>query len=149
MRRYPMLFEPVLKDYIWGGRTLETLGRELPPEGFGPAAAPYVLTVARVDARKNHLRMLRAFERLVDAVQGHARTLALLAPCTGHARGDVVPGEFLVQWNSADGRIPLEQIAAAKATRSEEIDKLMLIEKEIKEKTAQKKEILIFRGGNL
>jgi mannose-6-phosphate isomerase len=28
-----MLFEPVLKDYIWGGRTLETLGRTLPPEG--------------------------------------------------------------------------------------------------------------------
>jgi glycosyltransferase involved in cell wall biosynthesis len=26
---------------------------------------PFVLTVARVDARKNHLRMLRAFERLV------------------------------------------------------------------------------------
>jgi mannose-6-phosphate isomerase len=28
---YPLLFEPVLKDYIWGGRNLETiLGRELP-----------------------------------------------------------------------------------------------------------------------
>jgi mannose-6-phosphate isomerase len=30
---YPLLFEPVLKDYIWGGRTLEKLGRVLPPEG--------------------------------------------------------------------------------------------------------------------
>ena len=30
---YPLLFEPVLKDYIWGGRALETLGRRLPPEG--------------------------------------------------------------------------------------------------------------------
>jgi len=30
---YPLLFEPVLKDYIWGGRTLEKLGRTLPPEG--------------------------------------------------------------------------------------------------------------------
>jgi len=30
---YPLLFEPVLKDYIWGGRNLEKLGRELPPEG--------------------------------------------------------------------------------------------------------------------
>jgi mannose-6-phosphate isomerase len=30
---YPLLFEPVLKDYIWGGRTLEKLGRALPPEG--------------------------------------------------------------------------------------------------------------------
>lgn len=28
---YPLLFEPVLKDYIWGGRNLETrLGRQLP-----------------------------------------------------------------------------------------------------------------------
>jgi mannose-6-phosphate isomerase len=30
---YPLLFEPVLKDYLWGGRTLEKLGRTLPPEG--------------------------------------------------------------------------------------------------------------------
>lgn len=30
---YPLLFEPVLKDYIWGGRNLEKLGRVLPPEG--------------------------------------------------------------------------------------------------------------------
>lgn len=29
---YPLLFEPVLKDYIWGGRNLaERLGRSLPP----------------------------------------------------------------------------------------------------------------------
>jgi mannose-6-phosphate isomerase len=29
---YPLAFEPVLKDYLWGGRNLETLyGRELPP----------------------------------------------------------------------------------------------------------------------
>ncbi len=27
---YPMLFEPVLKDYIWGGRNLIQLGRQLP-----------------------------------------------------------------------------------------------------------------------
>lgn len=30
---YPLLFEPVLKDYIWGGRTFEQLGRALPDEG--------------------------------------------------------------------------------------------------------------------
>lgn len=30
---YPLLFEPVLKNYIWGGRNLEKLGRQLPPEG--------------------------------------------------------------------------------------------------------------------
>ncbi len=28
---YPMTFTPVLKNYIWGGRHLEALGRELPP----------------------------------------------------------------------------------------------------------------------
>ena len=39
--------------------------RHLPPEGFPPAREPFVLTVSRVDARKNHLRMLEAFERLV------------------------------------------------------------------------------------
>ena len=27
---YPLTFTPVLKDYIWGGRNLEKLGRELP-----------------------------------------------------------------------------------------------------------------------
>ncbi|HFC11999.1 MAG TPA: mannose-6-phosphate isomerase, partial [Anaerolineae bacterium] len=30
---YPLTFSPVLKDYIWGGRNLETLfGRSLPPD---------------------------------------------------------------------------------------------------------------------
>ena len=39
--------------------------RGLPPGGFGKAEVPYVLTVSRVDARKNHVRMLAAFEMLV------------------------------------------------------------------------------------
>ncbi len=30
---YPMLFEPVLKEYLWGGRNLARLGRKLPAEG--------------------------------------------------------------------------------------------------------------------
>lgn len=37
----------------------------LPPGGYGPPPKPYILTVARVDTRKNHLRILRAFENLV------------------------------------------------------------------------------------
>ncbi|MEE8468207.1 MAG: glycosyltransferase family 1 protein [Planctomycetota bacterium] len=37
----------------------------LPPGGFPRATRPYVLTVSRVDRRKNHVRMLQAFERLV------------------------------------------------------------------------------------
>lgn len=33
MAFYPLLFEPILKDYIWGGRNLETrLGRTLPAD---------------------------------------------------------------------------------------------------------------------
>ncbi|MDP6539142.1 MAG: glycosyltransferase family 1 protein [Planctomycetota bacterium] len=39
--------------------------RTLPPEGFEEPAEPYVLTVSRVDPRKNHARTLEAFERLV------------------------------------------------------------------------------------
>jgi len=30
---YPLTFKPVLKDYLWGGRNLEKLGRTLPPAG--------------------------------------------------------------------------------------------------------------------
>jgi glycosyltransferase involved in cell wall biosynthesis len=41
------------------------IARHLPPEGFPRASEPFVLTASRVDARKNHLRMLEAFERLV------------------------------------------------------------------------------------
>jgi glycosyltransferase involved in cell wall biosynthesis len=41
------------------------LARALPPGGFPPVREPYLLTVARVDNRKNHVRMLAAFERLV------------------------------------------------------------------------------------
>lgn len=32
-RLYPLLFEPVLKDYLWGGRNLAALGRNLPQAG--------------------------------------------------------------------------------------------------------------------
>ena len=31
---YPLTFAPVLKKYIWGGRNLEKLGRELPADGI-------------------------------------------------------------------------------------------------------------------
>lgn len=39
--------------------------RHLPAGELPRPREPYILTVSRVDARKNHLRMLRAFERLV------------------------------------------------------------------------------------
>jgi alpha-1,3-rhamnosyl/mannosyltransferase len=50
--------------------------RGLPPEGFGPASEPYVLSVSRVDPRKNHIRMLEAFEMLVREGFPHRWILA-------------------------------------------------------------------------
>lgn len=52
------------------------VARDLPPEGFGKASEPYVLTVSRVDARKNHLRMLEAFEGLVKEGFPHRWVIA-------------------------------------------------------------------------
>ncbi|MEI6131429.1 MAG: type I phosphomannose isomerase catalytic subunit [Bacillota bacterium] len=31
---YPMIFRPVFKDYIWGGRELARFGKKLPPDGI-------------------------------------------------------------------------------------------------------------------
>ena len=50
-RSYPLLFEPQLRDYIWGGRNLEAvLGRELPPgdtaESWEISGHPTAPTVA-------------------------------------------------------------------------------------------------------
>ncbi len=62
--------EVVMSFGAWPSRVSVTqlgcdhLARALPPAGFPPAHAPYVLTVSRVDNRKNHVRMLAAFERL-------------------------------------------------------------------------------------
>lgn len=52
------------------------IARELPPAGFGKAKEPYILTVARVDPRKNHLRMLEAFELLVREGLPHRWVIA-------------------------------------------------------------------------
>jgi glycosyltransferase involved in cell wall biosynthesis len=63
--------EVVLHFGVWPSQvTVTPLGcdhvaRQLPPEGFTRPREPYVLSVARVDNRKNHVRMLAAFERLV------------------------------------------------------------------------------------
>lgn len=50
--------------------------RHLPPEGFPPAKEPYLLTVSRVDPRKNHLRILQAFELLVKEGLPHRWIIA-------------------------------------------------------------------------
>lgn len=49
------------------GLGCDHVARALPPPSEIPRAKePYLLTVTRVDPRKNHLRMLRAFERIVQ-----------------------------------------------------------------------------------
>ncbi|MFT4540512.1 MAG: glycosyltransferase involved in cell wall biosynthesis [Planctomycetota bacterium] len=50
--------------------------RHLPPEGFGAADSPYIFTASRIDARKNHLRMLKAFELLVKEGLPHHWVIA-------------------------------------------------------------------------
>jgi glycosyltransferase involved in cell wall biosynthesis len=52
------------------------VARDLPPEGYARPAEPYLLTVSRVDARKNHLRMLEAFERIVKEGFPHRWVIA-------------------------------------------------------------------------
>jgi glycosyltransferase involved in cell wall biosynthesis len=47
------------------GLGCDHVARHLPAQPVPRAREPYVLTVTRVDARKNHLRMLSAFELLV------------------------------------------------------------------------------------
>jgi len=63
--------EVVLHFGVWPTKVTVThlgcdhMARQIPPEGFPKAKSPYLLTVSRVDNRKNHLRMLQAFEGLV------------------------------------------------------------------------------------
>ncbi len=47
------------------GLGCDHIALRMPATGFPPADEPYILTVSRVDNRKNHLRMLAAFELLV------------------------------------------------------------------------------------
>jgi glycosyltransferase involved in cell wall biosynthesis len=81
--------EVVLRFGAWPGQvTVTPLGcdhvaRALPPEGFPPAREPYVLTVARVDNRKNHVRTLAAFEGLVREGLPH-RWIVAGPPGHGH-----------------------------------------------------------------
>ncbi len=52
------------------------VARNLPPQGFPRPSEPFVLTAGRVDARKNHLRMLEAFELLVKEGLPHRWVVA-------------------------------------------------------------------------
>ena len=83
--------EAVLHFGVWPSQVSVTplgcdhVARALPPEGFPPAREPYVLTVSRVDNRKNHVRMLAAFERLVKEGLPH-RWIVAGPPGFGHER---------------------------------------------------------------
>lgn len=63
--------EVVMHFGVWPNKVTVThlgcdhIAREIPPDGFGKPKEPYILTVSRVDNRKNHLRMLQAFELLM------------------------------------------------------------------------------------
>lgn len=75
--------------------------RHLPPGGFDPPPAPFLLTVSRVDARKNHVRILSAFERLVR--EGHPHRWIIAGP-KGHGCEDferaleISPARHRVTW---------------------------------------------------
>lgn len=60
-----MNFGVLPRKVVVTGLGCDHIARDLPPGGYPAATEPYLLTVSRVDARKNHLRTLRAFELLV------------------------------------------------------------------------------------
>lgn len=81
--------EVVMHLGVWPNKVSVTglgcdhMARALPARGFPPATEPYVLTVSRVDNRKNHVRMLRAFELLVKEGLPH-RWIVVGPPGHGH-----------------------------------------------------------------
>ena len=75
--------------------------RHMPEDGFPPAKDPYLLTVSRVDPRKNHPRILAAFERLVQ--DGFPHRWIIAGPrgwnCEGFERLlDASPVRERVEW---------------------------------------------------
>ncbi len=74
--------EVVMKLGVFPNRvTVTGLGcdhfvRALPPEALPKAKDPYIVTVSRVDNRKNHVRMLAAFELLVKEGLPHRWVIA-------------------------------------------------------------------------
>jgi glycosyltransferase involved in cell wall biosynthesis len=85
--------------------------RDLPPGGFPRPSQRYLLTVSRVDARKNHLRMLEAFEMLVK--EGFPHRWIVAGP-PGHGAEvferalERSPARDRVEWRRfvADGELP-------------------------------------------
>jgi glycosyltransferase involved in cell wall biosynthesis len=89
--------------------------RLLPPRGFPKARDPFLLTVSRVDARKNHLRMLQAFELLVK--EGFPHRWIIAGPrgygCEDFERGlERSPARDRVQWIGAASEEDLVRLYA-------------------------------------
>jgi len=89
------------------------VARDLPPEGFPRPKDPYVLTVSRVDARKNHLRMLEAFEQIVK--EGFPHKWIIAGP-PGHGAEvferalAASPARARVEWRRFVGDAELPQL---------------------------------------
>lgn len=87
--------------------------RHLPPGGFPKAKEPFLLTVSRVDARKNHLRMLEAFERIVK--EGFPHRWVIAGP-RGHgsetfeAQLERSPARDRVEWLGAASEAELARL---------------------------------------
>ena len=87
------------------------VARDLPPGGFPRSSEPYLLTVTRVDARKNHLRMLAAFEGIVR--EGFPHRWIVAGPA-GHGSEDferalaASPARARVEWRRSvpDAELP-------------------------------------------
>ena len=85
--------------------------RHLPPKVERPRE-PYILTVTRVDARKNHLRILEAFELLVKEGLPHRWVIAGPIGYGGDIFERVLaesPARHRVEWrrNVSDAELPL------------------------------------------
>jgi glycosyltransferase involved in cell wall biosynthesis len=88
------------------------VARGLPATLPPPPAVPYLLTVSRVDARKNHLRMLAAFELLVKEGLPHRWLIAGERGfgCEPFERALALsPARDRVEWRErvADAELPL------------------------------------------
>jgi alpha-1,3-rhamnosyl/mannosyltransferase len=89
--------------------------RHLPPGGFPAAKQPYLLTVSRVDPRKNHPRILQAFERLVQ--EGFPHRWVIAGPRGWGVEGferrlDASPVRERVDWRGDVGEAELARLYA-------------------------------------
>ncbi len=87
--------------------------RHMPRDGFPPAKEPYLLTVCRVDPRKNHVRILQAFERLVQ--DGFPHRWIIAGPRGWQAELfervlDASPARERVEWRGDVGEAELTRL---------------------------------------